>query len=108
MPRSMQTISIAEHQDAFARALLWRDDAVPATIVRPGAQRSRRSASRVYRNNVFASLTSCLAARFPVVARLVGEEFFNAMARVFVERYPPASPALFEYGDEFPHVPHVL
>jgi hypothetical protein len=36
------------------------------------------------------------------VARLVGEEFFNAVARVFVERHPPTSPALFEYGDEFP------
>ena len=33
------------------------------------------------------------------MARLVGEDFFNAMARVFVERHPPVSPALFEYGD---------
>jgi hypothetical protein len=97
----MQTISVAEHQDAFARALLWRDDAVPASLTRHGGiDPTKRFA--IYRNNVFASLTTCLAGRFPVVARLVGEDFFNAMARVFVERHPPVSPALFEYGDEFP------
>jgi hypothetical protein len=101
VPRSMQTISIAEHQEAFARALLWREDALPAAIVGPGAGTPEKRFG-VYRNNVFASLTGCLAARFPVVARLVGEEFFNAVARVFVERHPPTSPALFEYGDEFP------
>jgi hypothetical protein len=101
VPRSMQTISIAEHQEAFARALLWREDALPAAIVGPGAGTPAKRFG-VYRNNVFASLRGCLAARFPVVARLVGEEFFNAVARVFVERHPPTSPALFEYGDEFP------
>ena len=101
MPHSVQTISVAEHQEAFARALLWREEALPAAIVRPGA---RAPAKRfgIYRNNVFASLIGCLATRFPVVVRLVGEEFFTAMARVFVERHPPTSPALFEYGDEFP------
>jgi hypothetical protein len=101
VPRSMQAISIAEHQEAFARALLWREEALPAAIVGPGAGTPAKRFG-VYRNNVFASLTGCLAARFPVVARLVGEEFFNAVARVFVERHPPTSPALFEYGDEFP------
>jgi hypothetical protein len=101
VPRSMQTISIAEHQEAFARALLWREEALPASIMGPGTGTPAKRFG-VYRNNVFASLTGCLGARFPVVARLVGEEFFNAMARVFVERHPPTSPALFEYGDEFP------
>jgi hypothetical protein len=101
VPRSMQTISIAEHQEAFARALLWREEALPTSIMGPGTSTPAKRFG-VYRNNVFASLAGCLAGRFPVVARLVGEEFFNAMARVFVERHPPTSPALFEYGDEFP------
>jgi hypothetical protein len=97
----MQTISVAEHQEAFARALLWREDAVPVTLTRRGGIDPTKRFG-VYRNNVFSSLTGCLAGRFPVVARLVGEDFFNAMARVFVERHPPVSPALFEYGDKFP------
>jgi len=56
----------------------------------------------VYRNNVYASLIDLLAGRFPVVARLVGEDFFRAMARVYVTREPPASPVLIHYGASFP------
>jgi hypothetical protein len=91
---------LAAEQDTFARALLWRDEAVPPSVCGPsGAPPHQRFT--VYRNNVFASLTACLAARFPAVARLVGAEFFAAMARVFIDRCPPASSALFEYGEEF-------
>jgi hypothetical protein len=32
----------------------------------------------------------------------VGEEFFRAMARVFVAAHPPRSPLMMRYGDEFP------
>jgi hypothetical protein len=56
----------------------------------------------IYRNNVFASLVTAIRTRFPAVERLVGEEFFRAMARLFVEAHPPRSPALFEYGADFP------
>ncbi|MDP3339617.1 DUF2063 domain-containing protein [Frigidibacter sp.] len=56
----------------------------------------------VYRNNVAHSLTEALARRFPVVARLVGEEFFRAMARVFLAQHPPASPVLLDWGAAFP------
>ena len=36
----------------------------------------------VYRNNVVVSLIDALATRFPAVQRIVGEEFFRAMAGV--------------------------
>src|SRR5688572_1413695 len=36
--------------------------------------------------------------RFPVVARLVGEEFLRAMARAYIEREPPRSAVLIRYG----------
>jgi len=64
------------------------------------AQRSKRF--DVYRNNVHASLASALAARFPIVQRVVGEEFFRAMALVFVRQQLPRSPVLAEYGGDFP------
>ncbi len=56
----------------------------------------------VYRNNVVSSLIDALADTFPVTCELVGDEFFRAMARVFVAAVPPRSPILAEYGDEFP------
>lgn len=56
----------------------------------------------VYRNNVLHSLSEALGARFPVIARLVGAEFFSAMAREFITRHPPENPMLFEWGGAFP------
>ena len=56
----------------------------------------------VYRNNVAHSLKQALARRFPVVERLVGAEFFAAMAAEFIARHPPQSPVLAEWGGEFP------
>lgn len=93
--------SVAALQAAFAEALLRThfDVPQPVTATSEGA-RARRFG--VYRNNVYASLTETVRARFPVVERLVGEEFFRAMVRVFIERHPPRSRALLEYGGDFP------
>lgn len=55
----------------------------------------------VYRNNVFVSLMTALGEIFPVCKQVVGEDFFNAMARQYVERHPPKSPILSGYGDQF-------
>ncbi|WP_439629015.1 HvfC/BufC N-terminal domain-containing protein [Shinella sp.] len=57
----------------------------------------------VYRNNVSASLTGALSSRFPVAERIVGAEFFRAMAQAFVRLHPPRSPLLLAYGDDFPN-----
>lgn len=56
----------------------------------------------VYRNNVAHSLNEALAKRFPVIKRLVGDEFFSAMARIFAESDRPKSPVLLAWGDSFP------
>jgi hypothetical protein len=40
--------------------------------------------------------------RFPVIERLVGPDFFAAMARVFAAQHPPRTPVLHEWGDAFP------
>lgn len=55
----------------------------------------------VYRNNVAVSLAEALAARFPVIKRLVGEEFFAALARLYAEAHRPTSPVLHEWGESF-------
>lgn len=56
----------------------------------------------VYRNNVAASLTGALASRFPAAERIVGPDFFRAMAQSFIRLHPPRSPLLLSYGDDFP------
>jgi hypothetical protein len=91
---------IAALQARFASALFDDAEAVPAGITSHTAPRPAKRFN-IYRNNVLASLIGALRARFPVVERLVGEEFFRAMARLFVEIHPPRSPALLDYGGDF-------
>lgn len=89
------------NQAAFAAALLDPDLAVPDGLVDPqGRPAPLRFA--VYRNNVVSSLTNVLEAGFPVVRALVGDQFFAAMAGVFLREHPPKSRILMLYGDEFP------
>jgi len=86
---------------SFAGALLDPAQAAPvATRRRDGRPVERRFA--VYRNNVAVALIGALEARYPVVRRLVGDEFFRAMAGAYVAAEKPRSPALMLYGDGFP------
>lgn len=55
----------------------------------------------IYRNNVILSLITAMADTYPVVKRLLGEEFFNAVAVKFVRQFPPKQPSLLFYGEEF-------
>ena len=88
-------------QSAFAAALLDPEAAVPTGIVDPLGRPAPKRFS-VYRNNVASSLTRALEASFPTVRKLVGDEFFGAMAVVFLRAHPPRSRMLMLYGDEFP------
>ncbi|WP_416340311.1 DNA-binding domain-containing protein [Rhizobium mulingense] len=95
------TMDFATSQNAFAGALLHADQPVPdgITTARGGADAARFA---VYRNNVFVGLTKALARHFPVTERLVGTEFFMAMARAYAQDHKPASPLMIEYGGDFP------
>lgn len=53
----------------------------------------------VYRNNVRQGLIGALATRYPVAAKLVGEDFFSSLAEAFIAENPPRSPVLLEWGD---------
>lgn len=90
---------LADMTSAFAAGLAGGALPPGVTAVAPD-ETARRFA--VYRNNVAVSLSRALAQRFPVIARLVGREFFAAMAAVYHESHRPASPVLLEWGDSFP------
>lgn len=90
------------HADTVAalHAGLFAPDLPPGVTARAPQEAARRFA--VHRNNAMHSLTTALGQRFPVVARLVGPDFFRAMAADFIRRHPPASPVLLEWGAALP------
>jgi len=88
-------------QAAFAGALLDPAQAPPEGLENPfGGPAGKRF--DVYRNNVAASLIAALETGFPTVRRLVGDDFFKAMAGVFFRACPPEDPRLATWGSKLP------
>lgn len=90
-----------EFNARFSAPLLVSALAKPADVTGPNGKAAEKRYA-VYRNNVTVSLINALAATFPAVKRITGEDFFRAMARFHIRQTPPQSPLLFEYGQDFP------
>jgi hypothetical protein len=86
---------------AWAAALL--DPAQPCPPgLRSWNQSDPAQRMAVHRNNVTVSLVDALAEQFPVVLALVGDDFFRAMARLYVRDQPPRSCVLARHGAGLP------
>lgn len=92
--------SLRDRQSEFAAALLDPTRSAPSGLLGPDGRQSARRFS-VYRNNVIVGLIDALRGNYPAICRLVGEEFFLAMAKVYVKQHPPESPVLLSYGAGF-------
>ena len=55
----------------------------------------------IYRNTVIHGAVEALAANYPVVARIVGQEMFEGIAVEFATGEPPNSAVLALYGETF-------
>jgi len=55
----------------------------------------------IYRRAILGTLVRAIGAIHPVCKQLVGEEFFDAMSRVYVRQTPSESPDLGDYGESF-------
>ncbi len=85
------------YRQAFAAALIDRAaDACP-----PGLDAVAARRFRVYRNNVHGALIDALGAAYPVTRRLVGDDFFAAMAREFFLGEASRARSLALYGAGF-------
>lgn len=88
-------------QSDFTRALLDSNLAVPDGLIDSLGRPAGRRFS-VYRNNVAGSLTEALRASFPVIEKLLGPEYFAALAGVFLRAHPPSSRVMMLYGEKMP------
>lgn len=87
-------------QRTFLATLSNSESPIPAGLLAPGGRPAGKRFD-VYRNNVAVSLVEALQSGFPVVKKLVGDEFFTAMAGIYWRAHPPKSPVLTLYGDDF-------
>jgi len=62
----------------------------PSQVREQGADSQSRRFN-IYRNNRAVSLIESLKATFPAVNKLVGDEYFSAVARSFIDEHPPQS-----------------
>jgi hypothetical protein len=56
----------------------------------------------IHRNNVRLAYQRVLQEAFPVVHRLVGDDFFRLLAHEYFNAHPPSSPLVARYGDSLP------
>ena len=86
---------------AFAKALFMPDLPAPDGLAgRDQVRPERRFA--VYRNTCIKGCVDALAAQFPSVLRLVGDDWFRAAATEHVRAQPPQDGRLLRYGAGFP------
>ena len=93
--------SLREVQHAVRRSLLQREDGDAAGYVL-GDGLTPQQRLGIYHNTFVATLITALRLSYPAIHGLVGAEFFDGCAQVFVHELPPRGAYLNEYGGEFP------
>lgn len=86
--------TLVEFQREFSAALLQPENALRQRLGEGFA---------VYQNTVLKGLIDVLRANYPTVERLVGAEWFDAVAQWFAREHLPSAPALALYGAAFPN-----
>jgi hypothetical protein len=88
---------LLDFQDAFVAAIGGHRAALS-----PWLDEAEHPGLAVYRNTIAKGCVDALAANFPTVQSMVGEDWFRAAAALFAREAPPASAALLDYGADFP------
>jgi hypothetical protein len=91
---------LAALERALAAALTARDVRDVDVSAFDGAPERVRARLGLYRGNVQANALKALANAYPVVAKLVGDDFFGGLAREFAAATPSSCSDLNEYGEE--------
>lgn len=90
--------TLLETQRAMQASLVAADDRATFALLSADVNPDRIN---IYRNTFLMTIIKALRLTYPVVLRLVGEEFFEATAQLFATRYPPTIAYLDQYGGGF-------
>jgi hypothetical protein len=87
--------------DAACAEIAHAADAVEQVIL-PSRRLTSLERLSIYANAYHARLLECLREEFPILAKTLGEETFDAFAFGYIRSYPPRSYTLGELGRHFP------
>jgi hypothetical protein len=91
--------TLLELQHAMRASLVDSNDGPAAAMLAEGVPADRLN---IYRNTFVTGVTKALRLSYPAVYRLVGNDFFEGAAGLFISQHPPRAAYLDEYGADFP------
>lgn len=86
-------MSMQNLQAEFAEAIMSNE--VRSDLIRPAMNIS------IHQNNIFSSLLNTLKDIYPLITKLIGEDFFRVTAKEYINCYPSCSGNLHDYGEYF-------
>ncbi len=92
--------TLLETQSAFRDAILLAAPERAATLC-AGEDDAAHERLAIYRDTALGVLTGALRLTYPAVCRIVGVEFFDAAAELFIAQSPPGCGYLNVYGAGF-------
>jgi hypothetical protein len=109
--QTTETIRLADIQLAFSNALFDAQTGPQAlSLFKDDAPLAEQRLS-LYRGNLSSAWDKTLRAAYPVLHALVGDDFFNGLARAYGKAHPSQSGDLNHFGADFSdflrHFPHV-
>lgn len=84
------------HEQQHGMGLYLRD---PEHVAPPPEMNPRRA--EVYRDLVFANLSSLISGTFPVLVNILGDEQWRVLVRIFLRDYRAHTPKFGEIAEEF-------
>jgi len=91
--------TLLETQRALRRSLVGGDTTDAAAMLAAGVPTDRLD---IYRNTFILTVVRTLRLGFPAVHKLVGADFFEGAAQLFLTAHPPRVAWLDRYGGAFP------
>lgn len=95
-------MSIETMQADFIEAIFGGDKTPAASHVIGDEKLTAEQRFGIYSGSVHGILTQALGLTFPVCKALVGDDFFDNMCKIFIDKHPPTTSFFAEYGNKLP------
>lgn len=101
MSKISAPLSFPQWQAEFAQSLLSDLHNTIEQSLQHDSLNAKQQRFAIYQNNVFYSLSNALASLYPVIKKLVGDDFFTGTATYYLRENPPQQAAMVHFGQDF-------